>query len=382
MKLLKGIAWDHPRGFDPMVATANLFQKKNPEVEIKWDKRPLQAFADRPIEEMAFDYDLMVIDHPHVGEASRKNLIYELNNNKQYEGELISLEKNSVGLSHQSYNFNDNQYALAIDAAAPVSAYRGDLIGNPPSTFEETIKLAEQSKVIWPIKPVDSISCFNSIAANLNNPINKVPAKFVEKDLAVEILQMMKKLSQLVPKDCLSMNPINVLDIMSDSDDFYFCPQLYGYSNYSRVGFRKSVVNFGNMISFDEDKNNCKGSQIGGTGLAISKSTKYLEIALEYSFWVASEICQTDTFYKSGGQPGHLKAWQNKEINDDSKNFFMNTLDTLQKSWLRPRYDGYMYFQDKAGTIINNFLKDNLTLEQALDNLLKEFERSFSVNNQ
>ena len=307
MKLLKGIAWDHPRGFDPMVATANLFQKKNPEVEIKWDKRPLQAFADRPIEEMAFDYDLMVIDHPHVGEASRKNLIYELNNNKQYEGELISLEKNSVGLSHQSYNFNDNQYALAIDAAAPVSAFRNDLIENPPSTFEETIKLAEQSKVIWPIKPVDSISCFNSIAANLNNPINKVPEKFVEKDLAVEILQMMKKLSQLVPKDCLSMNPINVLDIMSDSDDFYFCPQLYGYSNYSRVGFRKSVVNFGNMISFDEDKNNCKGSQIGGTGLAISKSTKYLEIALEYSFWVASEICQTDTFYKSGGQPGHLK---------------------------------------------------------------------------
>ena len=382
MKLLKGIAWDHPRGFDPMVATANLFQKKNSEVEVKWDKRPLQAFADRPIEEMAFDYDLMVIDHPHVGEASRKNLIYELNNNKQYEGELISLEKNSVGLSHQSYNFNDNQYALAIDAAAPVSAYRYDLIENPPSTFEETIKLAEQSKVIWPIKPVDSISCFNSIAANLNNPINKVPEKFVEKDLAVEILQMMKKLSQLVPKDCLSMNPINVLDIMSDSDDFYFCPQLYGYSNYSRAGFRKSVVNFGNMISFDEDKNNCKGSQIGGTGLAISKSTKYLEIALKYSFWVASEICQTDTFYKSGGQPGHLKAWQNQEINDDSKNFFMNTLDTLQKSWLRPRYDGYMYFQDKAGTIINNFLKDNLTLEQALDNLLKEFERSFSVNNQ
>ena len=40
-----------------------------------------------------------------------------------------------------------------------------------------------------------------------------------------------------------------------------------------------------------------------------------------------------------------------------------------------------MYFQDKAGTIINTF-KDNLTLEQALDNLLKEFERSFSVNNQ
>ena len=377
---LKGIAWDHPRGFDPMVETASLFQKKNPEVEINWDKRPLQAFADRPIEEMAFDYDLMVIDHPHVGEASRKNLIYELNHSKKYGNELLLLEENSVGLSHQSYNFNGNQYALAIDAAAPVSAYREDLIDSPPKTFDETIKLAEKSKVIWPIKPVDSISCFNSIAANFDNPINVVPEKFIDQSLAIEILKMMKELSKLVPKDCLFMNPINVLDIMSESDEFYFCPQLYGYSNYSRTGFRKSIVNFGNMISFNEDKNNCKGSQLGGTGLAISKTTKHLDIALEYSFWVASEVCQTDTFYKSGGQPGHLKAWQSEDVNNNCNNFFINTLNTLQKSWLRPRYDGYMYFQDKAGTLINNFLKDEIALEQTLDSLLMEFERSFSVN--
>ena len=377
---LKGIAWDHPRGFDPMVETANLFQKINPDIQIKWDKRPLQAFADRPIEEMAFDYDFMVIDHPHVGEASRKNLIYELNHNKKYENELLLLEKNSVGLSHQSYNFNGNQYALAIDAAAPVCAYREDLIDSPPNTFDETIKLAEKSKVIWPIKPVDSISCFNSIAANLDNPINVVPEKFVDRSLAIDILKMMKKLSELVPKDSLFMNPINVLDIMSESDEFYFCPQLYGYSNYSREGFRKSIVNFGNMISFNEDKNNCKGSQLGGTGLAISKTTKHLDIALDYSFWVASEVCQTDTFYKSGGQPGHLKAWQSEDVNNNSNNFFINTLNTLQKSWLRPRYDGYMYFQDKAGTLINNFLKDEIALEQTLDSLLMEFERSFSVN--
>ena len=377
---LKGIAWDHPRGFDPMVETAKIYQKKNPEVEIKWDKRPLQAFADRPIEEMAFDYDLMVIDHPHVGEASRKKLIYELNNNEKYNDELSLLEKNSVGLSHQSYNFNNNQYALAIDAAAPVSAYRKDLIEHTPHTFEETIKLAEKSKVIWPIKPVDSISCFNSIAANLNNPINSHPEKFIDQNLAIEILKMMKHLSKLVPKDCLFMNPINVLDKMSESDDFYFCPQLYGYSNYSRLGFRKSVINFGNMISFDENKNNCKGSQIGGTGLAISKNTQHLDIALEYTFWVASESCQINQFYYSGGQPGHLKAWQNSNINEDCENFFINTLDTLQNSWLRPRYDGYMYFQDIGGTIINNFLKDEISLEQTFNSLLDEFERSFSVN--
>ena len=51
---------------------------------------------------MAFDYDLMVIDHPHVGEA-QENSIYELNNNKQYEGELISLEKIVLFISSKLY---------------------------------------------------------------------------------------------------------------------------------------------------------------------------------------------------------------------------------------------------------------------------------------
>ena len=57
---------------------------------------------------MAFDYDLMVIDHPHVGEASRKDLIYELNKSEKFEDQLKSLNNSSVGLSHQSYNFNNN----------------------------------------------------------------------------------------------------------------------------------------------------------------------------------------------------------------------------------------------------------------------------------
>ena len=48
---LKGMTWDHSRGFDPMIATSKKFQKiHNNKVKIDWDKRPLQAFADRPIE--------------------------------------------------------------------------------------------------------------------------------------------------------------------------------------------------------------------------------------------------------------------------------------------------------------------------------------------
>ena len=86
------------------------------------------------------------------------------------------------------------------------------------------------------------------------------------------------------------------------------------------------LIKFTNIPSFDANNNNCKGAQLGGTGLAISKETKNIEIALDYVFWVASEECQKTLYYYSGGQPGHIKAWKDKNINNDCNNFFINTL--------------------------------------------------------
>ena len=80
MITLKGMTWDHSRGYDPMIATSKAFAKKhNNKISIQWDKRSLQAFADRPIEEMVEEYDLMVIDYPHVGEVSAKGLLQNFN---------------------------------------------------------------------------------------------------------------------------------------------------------------------------------------------------------------------------------------------------------------------------------------------------------------
>ena len=380
MPILKGMSWDHPRGFDPLVATSKEFKKKNPDYEIVWEKRSLQAFADRPIEQMAFDYDFMVIDHPHVGEAARKGLLLELNNYEKYQKDLEILSKQSVGQSHKSYEFNNNQYALAIDAATPVSAYREDLIDEIPRTYEDVIRLAEDKKVMWPIKPVDAVSSFNTIAANIGSPINEKEKKFLDKNIAIAILKMMKKLSELVPLDCLKMNPIEVLEYMSTNNEIAYCPLLYGYSNYSRKGFRNSIVKFTNTPSFNQEKNNCSGSQIGGTGIAISKQTTNIDIALEYSFWIASAECQRSLYYYSGGQPGNLEAWQDESINLDSDDFFKGTLETLNTSWLRPRYDGYMYYQEIAGTKINKYLSSDTSAESVIEELIIEFEKSFYVN--
>ena len=113
---LKGMSWDHPRGFDPMVKTASEFKMKYPDVNIHWEKRPLQAFADRPIEEMAFDYDLIVMDHPHVGEASRKNLILELNSYEKFTDQLSHLLSNHLFFLFHSYQTGeiDHQATMGV----------------------------------------------------------------------------------------------------------------------------------------------------------------------------------------------------------------------------------------------------------------------------
>ena len=382
MITLKGMTWDHARGYDPMIATSKEYSKKNSDIEILWDKRSLQAFADRPIELMVHDYDFIVIDHPHVGEASTKKLLYNFSLAKNYSNQLEELSKRSVGMSHASYNFNNGQYALAIDAATPVAAYRPDLLDNIPSNINDVILLAEKNKVLWPLNPVFCITYFNSIAANWGMPINTPEKHFIDKKIGIEILILMKKLTKLLPQECLKMDPIQTLDFISENNDKIYSPMLYGYVNYSREGFRKNRIKFDDMPSFDtSSKINCKGSQIGGTGLAISAFSKNIDLALDYAFWVASKDCQSSLFYFSGGQPGHLDAWKNNQINEDSLNFFLSTLKTMEKGWVRPRYNGYMYFQDVAGSIINDFLNSDDKEEIIIDKLTSEFEKSFDVNN-
>ena len=50
---LRGIAWDHSRGFTPMVATAQRYGELHPGIQVTWEKRSLQAFADAPLAALA-----------------------------------------------------------------------------------------------------------------------------------------------------------------------------------------------------------------------------------------------------------------------------------------------------------------------------------------
>ena len=63
--LLRALGWDHPRCRLPMEACAAAYSA----ARVAWEYRSLESFGDQPLAELAHQYDLVVIDHPHIGEA-------------------------------------------------------------------------------------------------------------------------------------------------------------------------------------------------------------------------------------------------------------------------------------------------------------------------
>jgi multiple sugar transport system substrate-binding protein len=84
---------------------------------------------------------------------------------------------------------------------------------------------------------------------------------------------------------------------------------------------------------------------------------------------VASPDVQRGVFFQAGGQPGHRGAWVDPAVNAASSNFFLDTLETLDNAYLRPRYLGFMAVQDQAGTILYRFLTEGGEIAPTLDAL-------------
>ena len=71
---LRGLTWDHPRGYlvlDALAAAAAGYS-------VRWERQPLEDFESRPLRTLADDYDLLVIDHPGLGEAVRDGSLQPL----------------------------------------------------------------------------------------------------------------------------------------------------------------------------------------------------------------------------------------------------------------------------------------------------------------
>jgi multiple sugar transport system substrate-binding protein len=350
---LKGMTWSHPRGYDPMVACSALY-KQQTGVEIEWEKRSLQDFESFPVEQLAREYDLIVIDHPHVGQITAEGCLAPLDVDGR-EAAFDALAKGSVGQSFPSYNWQGHQWAFPIDAATQVQAYRDDL-ADPAESWDDVIELAQDGGVLLALRPPHSLMTFYTLCANLMAPCAVGRDKLVDPRIGAKAYDMIAELASLIDPACFEMDPIAVSERMADEGSVIACsPYIYGYVNYAIDGFRKNVLTFVDIP--EAGIIGPAGSALGGTGIAVSAFSKAKDAAVDFAYWISSAEIQKTPYASSGGQPGHAAAWEDEAVNSATGDFYANTRPTLEAAWVRPRHDGYMVFQHAASERINAGLK-------------------------
>ena len=90
---------------------------------------------------------------------------------------------------------------------------------------------------------------------------------------------------------------------------------------------------------------------------------------------------QLYTYVENGGQAGHKSAWMSEQNNLLCNDFFSTLLPVMENGYIRPRYNGYLYFQDHAGILIQDFILNKRALENVLSEINKLYIKSLSFTN-
>ena len=374
---LKGITWDHARGYDPLIAASELYFKEKG-IQVEWQKRSLTNFGDQSLEELSKQFDLIIMDHPHVGVAEASQCLLPLND--LIDSSILNAIKiSSAGPSFESYNYHNKQWALPIDAAMQCASYRADLMHNEslPTSWEEVFILAKTltAKKLYigmALCPTDCLCSFLSLTAQMGSPIQENNELLVQPSIGLKALTMIRSMRDAFHPKALDWNPIALYDYMAEQNDIAYSPLAFCYTNYSRTGFRKNLLKYHTA----PDTNNVV---LGGAGIAITSSCSNVYEAANYAAWICSDDVQSTIYVNGQGQPGNKTAWENKQANALTNNFFASTMPSLTHAFVRPRYQGWPKFQTFLGETIHAYLLHDTAPALVLEKLQAAYTASYII---
>lgn len=367
---LTGMTWDHPRGYEPVVAASEAYAAEK-DIRIHWAKRSLQAFADAPIIELAETHDFIVLDHPHVGQIAETGALLPLPAPDDAGA--------SLGGSAESYVWNGQCWAYALDAACQMAAYRPDLETPLPKKWEQLVDYGSLFRPLTPLLPVDAFDMFMTLVAGRGGDVMPHDSRyFVSDDNGIYALEVLRALYRLGPDAQVDMNPIAVFEILSTTDEFACSPCLFGYVNYTKAGFRKHQVSY-----FDLPL--CEGFSrprgiLGGAGIGVSAKTKNPETAIEFAQWITSQTVQSGVYLANNGQPANRHTWLEQGTAPEMAGFFKGGLRTIDNAWTRPRDVWFLGFVDDVCEIMPGFFRKNIASDKFLGQINALYQHHLKGN--
>lgn len=363
MEHYRGLTWDHPRGRIWLDAATILWRERG--IEVTWEVQPLEGFEASPIDELCLNYDLVVLDHPHLGDALATNSLQPLES--VFRDVSASFNGPYVGPSLRSYRIDDHTWALPIDAATQVSARDLRAVTDAPLTWEGVVALAGESCVALSLAGPHALLSLFSVASALGvPPVDEPGESWLSDSTALDALEVLRSVHALSRTEYAELNPIGLLERLASDDPLAYVPLVYGYVNYS-VPRRSVPIAFGNAPR--ASATGVPGSTIGGTGVAVTKGAHLSGQLQEYLSWLVAESTQCRVIPEFEGQPASQAAWSDPAVDHDSGGFYSATRDTIEESVVRPRYAGFPEAQQVGSEIVREALEGKLGVHEAVRRL-------------
>lgn len=373
MPAYRGLTWDHPRGYKALEAAAARLEEARDSLTIHWDRQPLEGFESHPIDDLCRRYDIVVLDHPHIGEAVAKRCLEPLE--VLFAGEEIAAwGRDTIGPCLTSYRYAGSHWALPLDAATQVMALRPDLLDrDPPRSWAEVVALPVSIPLCLSLAGPHAILSLMSIAVSLGEaPGAGDPNRFLPGRMVAAALDILRPLSERSLPATRELNPIGILNLMAAGDGLALCPLVYGYVNYSAPRDPKAK-----RVAFHDapaaKPGGRPGSTLGGTGIAISRRCEVTPALLDHLRWLMGAEAQTGFIPANEGQPSRRESWQDAGVNAAWGDFFKNCFRTLEQAWVRPRFDGYIAFQTQASAILREGLDERQPAAAIADRLQSRY---------
>ncbi|RCH54667.1 hypothetical protein DJ568_12675 [Mucilaginibacter hurinus] len=373
---LAGITWDHPRGYAPLEASTERYLKQA-DVHVNWHRRTLKDFGDVSVEELAVNYDLLIIDHPHMGTVNNSGCLVDLNDYLA-ESQLALYRAESVGPSFISYNYQGKQYALPIDAACQTAAYRPDLLNHTllPTTWQDVLGLSDFVKarkqfIATALCPTDCNCIFLTLAAQTGNPVAQNSSELISVKAGIEVLHLIRAIKNASHPDSVNWNPIKLYNHMASSNDIVYSPLAFAYINYTVADCGGKQLKYAHIPGKTH-------SVLGGAGIAVSSNSKHIAEAATYLQWICHPQYQSTCYVAEGGQPGQLSAWTAKQDNTYSEYFFSPILPTIASAYVRPQVPLWPKFQELVGDLIHEYLVEDGPADIVVRKLNSDYRKIFN----
>lgn len=341
-----GLTWDHPRGYRALEAAA-----EKSDGLLRWSRQPLEGFESHPIVDLAARFDLLVLDHPHIGEAVAHNCLQPLE--AHFDADEIAVwDRGSIGATLASYRWEGSHYALPLDVAMQVMARDPDTVVAAPDSWDEVMAVAERSPVAISVAGPHAVLTFLSLCISLGEEPGG--EELIGDAAGREALELLRRLAARAPAGSRDMNPIALLEAIARRAGIVLVPLVFGYVNYTVASGDRSRVAFSNAPRLGARR----GSVLGGTGIGITSGTQPDRPLLDHLRWLMSKSAQQGFIPQHDGQPSSRAAWESQSVNAAWGDFYRDTRETAEQAWVRPRFDGYIAFQTAAAALIREALGD------------------------